>query len=169
MTMEEIQQLLREKGEAAAREIFFNYRNEIMKNGYHIQIKALDQKWSNALNLYLSSKVKKTGKEGENIRRYDKSKYESFGVYVVDHFQGESLRYMADFLGLSYSSFVGSLTISTSRVSNNVINKVILGIMEISEKTAAEVKEEISLLSVDVVIPCFVLLYFFDLSFLVMK
>jgi hypothetical protein len=143
MTMEEIQQLLREKGEAAAREIFFNYRTEIMENGYHIQLKALDQKWSNALNLHLSSKVKKTGKEGENIRRYDKAKYESFGVYVVDHFEGESLRYMAEYFGLSYSSFVGSLVVPRHRVSKNVVNKVVLGLIGKTKKPVSQIRTEI--------------------------
>ena len=143
MTMEEMQQLLREKGEAVAREIFFNYRTEIMENGYHIQLRALDQKWSNALNLHLSSKVKKTGKEGEDIRRYDKAKYETFGVYVVDHFEGESLRYMAEYFGLSYSSFVGSLVVPKHRVSKNVVNKVVLGLIGKTKKPASQIRYEI--------------------------
>tara|TARA_R110000782_G_scaffold59892_6_gene124084 strand:- start:532 stop:996 length:465 start_codon:yes stop_codon:yes gene_type:complete len=152
MTMEEIKLLLRSKSTAAARSIFLQHRNKVLDKGYHLQAAALDQKWKNALTLHISSTVKKTGKEGEKIRGYNQSKYEPFGVYVVGYFAGESLRYMAELLGLSYSSFVGSLTVSTNRVSRNVMNKVVLGIMEISGKTAAEVKEEISLLPVDVVV-----------------
>ena len=148
MTIEEIKLLLRLKSTAAARSIFLQHRNKVLDKGYHLQVAALDQKWNNALILHQTVTKKSGADDGRKRRSYDSSKYEPFGLYVVSNFEGESIRFISDFLGISYSSFLGNLTRDVSRITPRVMGKVVIGIMKHTKKTAAQIKSEIAALPV---------------------